>query len=69
MILGSWLIGQKRRTISVPNGSIKQSSTQMAPSSRLKHKARLVIKGYSQQSGVDFGVTFAPVMQHETIRF
>ncbi|GJU49499.1 retrovirus-related pol polyprotein from transposon TNT 1-94 [Tanacetum coccineum] len=32
-----------------------------------KHKARLVVKGYSQVAGVDFGDTFAPVARHDTI--
>ena len=39
-----------------PNGSI------------YKHKARLVVKGYSQQACIDYGDTFAPVARHETIR-
>ena len=33
-----------------------------------KHKARLVVKGFSQVVGVDYGDTFAPVAKHDTIR-
>ncbi|KAL0303191.1 UNVERIFIED_CONTAM: Copia protein [Sesamum radiatum] len=33
-----------------------------------KHKARLVVKGYSQQPGIDFIETFAPLARMETIR-
>ncbi|KAL4388598.1 hypothetical protein GQ457_09G027370 [Hibiscus cannabinus] len=33
-----------------------------------KHKARLVVKGYSQEFGVDFTETFAPVARFDTIR-
>ena len=44
------------RTKLNPNGSIN------------KHKAKLVVKGYSQPLGIDFSDTFALVARHETIR-
>ena len=33
-----------------------------------KHKARLVVKGYSQEPGIDFHDTFAPVSQLDTVK-
>ena len=33
-----------------------------------KHKARLVVKGYSQEPGIDFTKTFAPVSRLDTIK-
>ena len=33
-----------------------------------KHKARLVSKGFSQQLGIDYGETFAPVARLYTVR-
>jgi Reverse transcriptase (RNA-dependent DNA polymerase)/gag-polypeptide of LTR copia-type/Integrase core domain/GAG-pre-integrase domain/Domain of unknown function (DUF4219)/Zinc knuckle len=34
----------------------------------VKHKARLVVRGFTQEQGVDFDETFAPVARFETIR-
>jgi hypothetical protein len=34
----------------------------------VKHKARLVVKGYAQRKGVDFDEVFAPVARMETVR-
>jgi len=33
-----------------------------------KHKAKLVVKEYSQEAGIDFTHTFAPVSRHETMK-
>jgi hypothetical protein len=34
----------------------------------VKHKARLVVKGYAQVHGVDYDEVFAPVARMETVR-
>jgi len=35
----------------------------------VKHKARLVVKGYAQIQGIDYDEVYAPVARLETVRF
>lgn len=33
-----------------------------------RYKARLVVKGYNQRAGIDYGKVFAPIARLETVR-
>jgi Reverse transcriptase (RNA-dependent DNA polymerase). len=48
------------------NGSIKLKKNEAGKV--VKHKARLVARGFVQQPGIDFDKVFAPVARMESIR-
>jgi len=38
------------------------------PDGNVRHKARLVVKGYTQRKGLDYQETYAPVVRADTLR-
>jgi len=42
--------------------------TKVLPGGGIRYKVRLVIRGFEQQAGVDFGETFAPVAKLQSLR-
>ena len=42
--------------------------TKHEPDGNVRHKARLVVKGYTQRKGLDYQETYAPVVRADTLR-
>ncbi|GKV50585.1 hypothetical protein SLEP1_g57288 [Rubroshorea leprosula] len=52
-----------------PIGVKRVFQTKLNPHGSIhKHKARLIVKEYAQQSGVDYGETYASMARHDTVR-
>ena len=70
----SAILKNKTWTVVKPQGNIKPIGFrwvfQVKKDSEgriLRHKARLVVKGYAQREGIDFGEIFSPVARMESI--
>jgi len=65
---GTWKLTQRPKGKNVIRVKWVHRTKLNSDGSIHKHKTRLVVKGYSQMAGIDYGDTFAPVARHETIR-
>jgi hypothetical protein len=70
LALASLQFGRLGRQIGNPLGLFADGvfRTKIGPENSIRHKARLVIKGYEQVQGIDFGETYAPVSKLSTLR-
>jgi len=65
--LGTWVVCPKPKNCKVIGCKWVYRIKTDANSKITCYKARLVVKGYSQQPGLDFGNTFAPITRLESI--
>ena len=71
----SAILKNKTWTVVKPQGNIKPIGVKWVFRVKkdiegriLRHKARLVVKGYAQREGIDFGEIFSPVARMDSIR-
>ena len=71
----SAILNNKTWTVVKPQGNIKPIGVRWvfhvkkdSKGRILRHKARLVVKGYIQRKGIDYGEIFSPVARMESIR-
>ena len=71
----SAILKNKMWTVVKPQGNIKPIGVKWvfrvkkdSEGRILRHKARLVVKGYAQREGIDFGEIFSPVARMDSIR-
>jgi hypothetical protein len=63
-----WTLVEPPRDVNVIGAKWVFKNKQWEDSEIVRNKARLVVQGFSQVKGIDFGETFAPVARLEVIR-
>jgi len=66
MMCGIWYPNLINRTLLEPKGVFRNKLNEQGEV--VRNKARLVAQGYSQQEGINYNETFAPVARLEAIR-
>lgn len=64
----TWVLVEKPKDKKVIN-SRWVFTKKLNPDISERYKARLVVKGYSQEKGIDYKETFSPVVRFDTVRF